>query len=437
MISIMLTMSFISLLYLSWDLIIVNLIAIIILSALNLSNQFTMSMENSYFMAENMSSLMVFLSVAIMLLSVMCSWWNKNWKYMCTLNVLCSFLIITFSVTNLFLFYFFFEASLIPTLLLIIIWGYQPERLQAGSYMMLYTVFASLPLLIFILYLNMSKFSMNMYTLSLLNLSLKNFFLLLIIVAFLTKLPMFGIHLWLPKAHVEAPLSGSMILAGILLKLGGYGLYLINKCFLVTNHNLTLIMVNYMSLWGGLMATLMCLHQTDMKAMVAYSSVAHMSIVIVGILLNSNWGLVSSKITMFTHGFTSSGLFILVNMTYKKIASRSFSLSGGLLHLYPKMSMMWFIFCAVNMAAPPSINLIGEVVILPILYLFSYYLMLIMAICMFFSAAYNMLLYSTSNHGSPSLLITPSSNYYSSDYLGLFLHLFPLLYLFKLNYMYM
>ncbi len=132
-------------------------------------------------------------------------------------------LFLTFRCLNLFLFYVFFERRLIPTLFLILGWGYQPERLQAGLYLLFYTLFASLPLLISLFYIINNFYSLNFLFLK--DFEINSFLLYLFIVfAFLVKIPIFLVHLWLPKAHVEAPVSGSMILAGVLLKLGGYGL---------------------------------------------------------------------------------------------------------------------------------------------------------------------------------------------------------------------
>nr|YP_009113895.1 NADH dehydrogenase subunit 4 [Gastrocopta cristata]AGC52860.1 NADH dehydrogenase subunit 4 [Gastrocopta cristata] len=420
----------------SWDVVVMTLVVGVLLSFLNMYLNFSFNLFSDLFLTESLSSMLLFLSLLISILAILCTWWIKSTKYIMTVMALNLFLVFAFSVKNLLVFYFFFEASLIPTLALIIIWGYQPERLQAGSYMMLYTVLASFPLLFFILWVNWNMSSLDFFLLKMLGSSLGGAMLIFSSLGFLVKLPMFSVHLWLPKAHVEAPLSGSMILAGVLLKLGGYGLYLLNYSFSLIVLGTSSMIICFIALWGGLFASLMCLQQTDMKALVAYSSVSHMGLVIGGVFLNLNWGVVSAKITMVAHGFTSSALFVLVNMSYKKVLSRSFSASGGLLSIFPKMALLWFLFCSINMAAPPSLNLVGELYLLPVLFLFSNIFVLIMALSLFLSAGYNMMLYTNGNHGATNNLMTPSTSYSTADYFSLILHLLPFFFLLKLNMFY-
>jgi NADH-ubiquinone oxidoreductase chain 4 len=194
-------------------------------------------------------------------------------------------LVLTFLVSNLLTFYFFFEASLVPTLLIIMGWGYQPERLQAGIYFLFYTLGASLPLLlcIVIAWYTCGTLDLTGY-LEFSNLGGMEFVIFFFIVlAFIVKMPIFFSHLWLPKAHVEAPVSGSIILAGVLLKLGGYGLY---RVFTLAKSGVSGYRGYYFGLrtLGILFVGLICCRLRDIKALVAYSSVAHMGIVICGLV---------------------------------------------------------------------------------------------------------------------------------------------------------
>nr|YP_009497831.1 NADH dehydrogenase subunit 4 [Prismostictoides unihyala]AWT58510.1 NADH dehydrogenase subunit 4 [Prismostictoides unihyala] len=333
-------------------------------------------------------------------------------------------LYLTFSVMNLFMFYLFFEGSLIPTLLLIIGWGYQPERVQAGMYLLFYTLFASLPLLMGIFYIFNEYNCIMIYFLKFLNLDL---FLLYIsmILAFLVKMPMYFVHLWLPKAHVEAPVSGSMILAGIMLKLGGYGLLRMMIFFNQINLKFNYFWV-VISLVGGFYISLKCFCQIDIKSLIAYSSVAHMSLVIGGIMVMNYWGFMGSYILMIGHGLCSSGMFCLANINYERLHSRSLYINKGMMNFMPSMSLWWFLLISSNMAAPPSLNLLGEISLINSLLSWSWLSMIMLMLISFFSAGYSLYLYSYIQHGKYYMGLYSFYSGVSREYLMLLLHWFPL-----------
>jgi NADH-ubiquinone oxidoreductase chain 4 len=325
---------------------------------------------------------------------------------------------------NIFLFYLFFERRLIPTLFLILGWGYQPERLQAGIYLLFYTLFASLPLLISIFFILNNFFSINIFLL--INFScFYSLFYLSIIFAFLVKIPIFLVHLWLPKAHVEAPVSGSIILAGVLLKLGGYGLLRVFPFLLLSgiNYNFWWISIR---LLGGIIISLVCIRQIDIKALIAYSSVAHMGIVLRGLITLTYWGLRGSYTLIISHGLCSSGLFCLANISYERLISRSLLINKGLLNFIPSLSLWWFLLCAGNIAAPPTLNLLGEIRLLNRIISWSWITIFFIAFISFFSAAYSLYLFSYSQQGKIFSCLYSFSKVYVREYLILILHWLPL-----------
>nr|YP_009118006.1 NADH dehydrogenase subunit 4 [Tchangsinaia piscicula]AJE75794.1 NADH dehydrogenase subunit 4 [Tchangsinaia piscicula] len=328
---------------------------------------------------------------------------NKCVEFVFSILVLTVALVFCFSVGSLLNFYIMFEFSLIPILLIILGWGYQPERLQAGKYMLLYTVSASLPLLILIALIFIKGGSV-FWGWKFLGFEYGGLVTFCASLAFLVKLPVYGFHLWLPKAHVEAPVAGSMILAGVLLKLGGYGLI---RFFYTLSlfSTMTVSFIFCLGLMGGVIASMVCFAQNDVKALVAYSSVGHMSLVLGGVYSNTDWGWLGCLLMMVAHGLCSSGMFFLASETYKCYSTRSLFLVKGGLVLVPGVALCWFLICAINMAAPPSLNLWGELMLGISVLSYSMVFGLLTGVMTFLSGLYSWYLYSITQHGQYPLWV--------------------------------
>nr|YP_009515485.1 NADH dehydrogenase subunit 4 [Trinorchestia longiramus]AYB71596.1 NADH dehydrogenase subunit 4 [Trinorchestia longiramus] len=372
---------------------------------------------------------LILLSIWVFLMAIFGStsikFFNKlNILYLKIMSALLFFLFLTFSVSDFLVFYIMFEACLIPILLMILGWGYQPERMEAGVYMFFYTLLGSLPLFFMILYLG-NEMGCNYMYMMFGSGSVNSLVFLFLVGAFLVKFPMYSVHLWLLKAHVEAPVAGSMILAGVLLKLGGYGLVRFSPFFLEGGKIVKEFVIVF-SVWGGLVLSLVCLRFSDMKLLIAASSVVHMSGCICGIFILSDWGLKGCLVMMLAHGICSSGLFYLANVVYERTNSRSMMVNKGLLSVMPVFSLWWFLLVVSNMAGPPSYNLAGEIMLLVSVVNWNNFMIVILFFLGFFSAAYSLYLYSFSQHG---VFVKVKKSFMSGlvlEYFVLFLHWFPL-----------
>nr|YP_004285953.1 NADH dehydrogenase subunit 4 [Bycanistes brevis]ADM26334.1 NADH dehydrogenase subunit 4 [Bycanistes brevis] len=351
--------------------------------------------------------------------------------FITTLILVQPFIILAFSTTELMLFYISFEATLIPTLILITRWGNQPERLSAGIYLLFYTLASSLPLLVAILHLHTLTGSLHLTTLKLTYSPLPHSWSTLLLnlallTAFMVKAPLYGLHLWLPKAHVEAPIAGSMLLAALLLKLGGYGIMRITLLTGPLSIDLHYPFLT-LALWGAFMTSSICLRQTDLKSLIAYSSVSHMGLVIAASTIQTHWSFTGAMVLMISHGLTSSMLFCLANTNYERTHSRILLLTRGLQPLLPLMATWWLLANLTNMALPPTTNLMAELTIMTALFNWSPFTIILTGIATLLTASYTLFMLLMTQRGPLPTHITSVQNSNTREHLLMTLHIAPAL----------
>jgi len=299
-------------------------------------------------------------------------------------SFLCSVLLIRilrfFLSFNSLTFYVFFEVRLIPTLLMVLLYGYQPEKLTATIYLLIYTVSSSLPLLLLII--NSSKYLMfidHRHSL---------WYSLIISFGFIVKTPMFLVHVWLPKAHVEAPVAGSMVLAGILLKIGSYGIII----FFPQLQSGVITLYVSLRVLGSLFCSVVCLRHWDIKGLIAYSSVIHMGVVTIGVVCGSEIGYICALLIVIAHGVCSPILFSLGYLLYNSSHRRTLINNKGCLRR-PLVRLCLFLLLSVNMGVPPTINLWREVLLFSCILHYLKLRVFVLVLIALLGAAYNLFIY--------------------------------------------
>jgi NADH-quinone oxidoreductase subunit M len=316
-------------------------------------------------------------------------------EFLIALLVMETLMIGVFCSLDLVLFYLFFEGGLIPMFLIIGIWG-GPRRVYSAFKFFLFTLLGSVLLLIAVISIYWITGTTDMTQLLLWNNIPKEYQYLLWLAffsSFAVKLPMWPVHTWLPDAHVEAPTAGSVILAAILLKMAGYGFirFSIGLFPVATDFFTTLIFL--LSIIAIVYTSLVALMQEDMKKLIAYSSVAHMGFVTVGIFTLTKQGLEGSIIQMISHGLISAALFLCVGVVYDRVHSRMISSYGGLVHVTPKYAVIFMIFTLAALGLPGTSGFVGEILILIGAFQKNILVAVLASLGVIFAAAYMLWLY--------------------------------------------
>jgi proton-translocating NADH-quinone oxidoreductase chain M len=372
---------------------------------------------NLFIGVDGISIFFILLTTFLIPICILVEWFSKkkNIKeyYICFL-LINIFLIIVFSVLDILIFYIFFESILIPMFLVIGIFGSKTRKIKAAYQFFLYTLLGSVLMLLSIFLIFFEAGSTDFQILLSVKFSEKKQFILWLafFISFAIKIPMFPLHIWLPEAHVEAPTAGSVILAGVLLKMGAYGFVRFSLTFFPIASIFFCPLIFILSLLAVLYTSLTTLRQIDLKKIIAYSSVAHMGLVTIGIFSFNLYGLEGSFLMMISHGFVSSALFLLVGMLYEKHHSRLIKYYGGIAQIMPLYALFFLFFSVANLGFPGTSSFCAEFLILFGAFQINTFVAFFSSLGMVFGAAYSLWL-------SNRLLFGQLKVYYVSSYCDL------------------
>jgi proton-translocating NADH-quinone oxidoreductase chain M len=352
-----------------------------------------------YIGIDGISLFFVVLTTFLIPICILVGWSSiKSYKkeYMIAFLICESFMIAVFCMLDLLLFYVFFESVLIPMFIIIGVWGSRQRKIQAAYQFFLYTLLGSVFMLLAILFIFFQTGTTDLQILLTTEFSERRQILLWIafFASFSVKVPMVPVHIWLPEAHVEAPTAGSVILAGILLKLGTYGFLRFSipmfpeatLYFTPFIYTLSVIAIIYTSLTT--------IRQIDLKKIIAYSSVAHMNFVTIGMFSLNIQGIEGSILLMLSHGLVSSALFLCVGVLYDRHKTRLVKYYGGLVNTMPMFSTIFLFFTLANMSLPGTSSFIGEFLILVGAFQRNSLVATLAALGMILGAAYSLWLYN-------------------------------------------
>ncbi len=346
---------------------------------------------------DGISVLFVLLSTLLIPVCILASWESITTRvkeYMIAFLVMETMLVGAFCALDLVLFYLFFEGVLIPMFLIIGVWG-GPRRVYSAFKFFLFTFAGSVLMLLALLTMYLQAGTTDIPTLLRFSFdpSLQPWLWLAMFAAFAVKLPMWPVHTWLPDAHVEAPTAGSVILAGVLLKYGGYGFLRFSLPLLPEASWQFAPLVFSLSVIAVIYTSLVALAQSDMKKLIAYSSVAHMAYVTVGAFSVTVQGIEGAIFQMLSHGVVSAALFLVVGIVYDRVHSREISTYGGLVHRMPAYALVFMVFMLASVGLPGTSGFVGELLVLVGIFQVNPWVATLTAIGAILGAAYMLYLY--------------------------------------------